>query len=179
LGETIRDALRAGVQTATPDDILVTMDSDNTHDPALVPTLVKRLNEGNDIVIASRYRAGSRVVGLSVLRHILSYIARILFQIIFPIRGVRYYTCGYRAYRASMLRRAFAVYGDSLVTERSFAYMAEILLKLSKMHVNIAEVPMVLHYDRKVGASKMRVFWTGLRTLRMMAKTRFSSDRAG
>jgi dolichol-phosphate mannosyltransferase len=179
LGETIRDALRAGVQMAAPEDILVTMDADNTHDPALIPTLVKRLNAGNDIVIASRYRAGSSVVGVSVSRRLMSYIARILFQAVFPIHGVRDYTCGFRAYKASALRKAFVVYGDAFVTERSFACMAEILIKLSKMRINIAEEPIVLRYDRKEGASKMRVFWTILRTLRMMAKMRLTYSRPG
>jgi len=175
LGETIRDALRRAAELAQPDDIIVTMDADNTHDPALIPDMVRLIQAGKDIVIASRYRQGSSVVGLSPHRQALSYGARILFQAVFPISGVRDYTCGFRAYRAAVLQRAFAHHGDALVTERSFACMAEILLRLSKMGLQFAEVPMVLRYDQKEGASKMKVASTVLRTLRLMARMRFSS----
>ena len=40
-----------------------------------------------------------------------SYGARMLFQLTFPITGVRDYTCGFRAYRAEALQRAFARFG--------------------------------------------------------------------
>jgi dolichol-phosphate mannosyltransferase len=175
LGETIRDALRRACELASPDDIIVTMDADNTHSPALIPQMAALIGSGKDVVIASRYRKGSRVVGLSPYRHLMSYGARALFQVIFPIAGVRDYTCGFRAYRASVLQKAFARFGDSLVTERSFACMAEILLRLAKIRLQMAEVPMVLRYDRKEGASKMKVGATVLKTLQVMARARFSS----
>src|SRR5262249_7646180 len=56
LGETIRDALRRASELARPDDVIVTMDADNTHDPALIPSMLVRISQGNDVVIASRYR---------------------------------------------------------------------------------------------------------------------------
>ena len=43
----------------------------------------------------------------------------------FPIRGVRDYTCGYRAYRADALRQATDTYGDELITETGFSCMAD------------------------------------------------------
>jgi dolichol-phosphate mannosyltransferase len=175
LGETIRDALRRASEVAEADDVIVTMDADNTHSPALIPEMLRLIGAGNDMVIASRYRKGSRVIGLSWYRHLMSYGARVLFQIVFPIPHVRDYTCGFRAYRADALRKAFAVYGDGFVTERSFACMAEILLRMRKLSLKIAEVPMVLRYDRKEGASKMKVARTVSRTLRLMLRIRFSS----
>ena len=112
--------------------------------------MVSRLrDEGYDIVIASRYRAGARVVGLSPIRLLTSYGARVLFQLVLPIRGVRDYTCGFRAYRADVVQRAFQSWGDDFIGERSFACMAEILLKIREMRVRICEVPMVLRYDQK------------------------------
>jgi dolichol-phosphate mannosyltransferase len=87
---------------------------------------------------------------------------------------VRDYTSGFRAYRAGILAKAFERYGDELVTERSFASMAEILLKLARAGARMSEVPMVLRYDRKGGASKMNVPRTVLKTLALMARLRFS-----
>lgn len=174
LGDTIRDALRCACETAAPEDIIVTMDADNTHSPALIPQMIQAIAVGNDVVIASRYRKGSRVVGLSLSRHLTSYGARALFQILSPIPGVRDYTCGFRAYRAGFMQSAFGRYGDALVTERGFACMAEILLRLAKTRPQIAEVPMVLRYDMKKGASKMKVGATVLSTLRVVARVRSS-----
>ena len=172
LGETIQDALYRSAALAAPDDVVVTMDADNTHSPALIPAMVSAIQKGGDVVIASRYRRGSRVVGLSFLRHLMSYGARFLFQIAFPIKGVRDYTCGFRAYRASLLKSAFARYGKTLVQERGFAAMAEILLKLRALNPKFHEVPMVLRYDLKSGDSKMRVGTTVMKTLRMMRRLR-------
>ncbi len=177
LGETIRDALRRAGELAGPDDVIVTMDADNTHSPALIPQMLERIGRGSDVVIASRYRRGSRVVGLSAFRHLMCYGARALFQITLPIRGVRDYTCGFRAYRAGVIREGFEQFGDSLVTERSFACMAEILLKLSRMRLSFAEVPMVLRYDRKHGASKMNVRHTVFKTLGLMVQLRIAGKR--
>lgn len=172
LGETIRDALHRSAALAAPDDVVVTMDADNTHSPALIPAMVSAITKGSDVVIASRYRRGSKVVGLSFFRHLMSYGARFLFQIAFPIKGVRDYTCGFRAYRASLLQNAFARYGKTLVQERGFAAMAEILLKLRALNPKFHEVPMVLRYDLKIGDSKMRVGATVMKTLRMMRRLR-------
>ncbi|HEY8133467.1 MAG TPA: glycosyltransferase [Thermoanaerobaculia bacterium] len=172
LGETIQDALHRSADLAEVDDVVVTMDADNTHSPTLIPAMVEAIQKGSDVVIASRYRRGSRVVGLSVPRHVMSWGARFLFQIAFPIAGVRDYTCGFRAYRASLLKNAFARYDKTLVQERGFAAMAEILLKLRTMNPKFHEVPMVLRYDFKSGDSKMRVGATVMKTLRMMRRLR-------
>jgi dolichol-phosphate mannosyltransferase len=176
LGETIRDALRRSAELAQPDDIIVTMDADNTHSVDLIPRMVELISSGKDLVIASRYRKGARVIGLSPFRQLTSYGARALFQVALPIPGVRDYTSGFRAYRASLVQTAFAMHGDSLVTESSFACMAEILLQLSSLKPKIAEVPMVLRYDRKKGASKMNVGPTIMNTLRLVARLRLKKD---
>lgn len=172
LGETIRDALHRAAELADPGDVIVTMDADNTHSPSLIPSMIDAIQKGNDVVIASRYRNGSRVVGLALSRHLMSYGARFLFQIAFPLNGVRDYTCAFRAYRASLLKDAFARFGSTFVQERGFAAMAEILLKLRALRPRFAEVPMVLRYDLKRGDSKMRVGATVMKTLRMIHRLR-------
>jgi dolichol-phosphate mannosyltransferase len=172
LGKTIQDALRGASALAGPDDVIITMDADNSHSPALIPQMAARLREGYDVVIASRYRPGSKVVGLSPFRHLMCYGARFLFQVRWPIRGVRDYTCGFRAYRASLLQRAFAEFGGNLAHEKGFAAMAEILLRLHGTGAKMTEVPMVLRYDRKSGPGKMRVGRTIVRTLAILVSAR-------
>lgn len=173
LGPTIRDGLKRASELAGDNDIIFAMDADNTHPAGLMIRMTDMILEGNDVVIASRYRRGSRVVGVNWCRRLMSSGARVMFQTIFPIPGVRDYTCGYRAYRASVLKRAFAQYGDRFVEDRGFQCMADILLRLSRMGVIINEVPMILRYDLKGGQSKMRVGRTVLNTINLLLKRRF------
>ena len=70
------------------------MDADNTHPPGLIDRMVQMIHEGCDVVIASRFQPGARVVGVPIERHFLSIGARALFTILFPTRGVRDYTSG-------------------------------------------------------------------------------------
>jgi dolichol-phosphate mannosyltransferase len=91
---------------------------------------------------------------------------------VFPIHGVRDYTCGFRAYRCRLLREAFRRYGDDFVDRRGFECMVDILLKLHRLGATFAEVPLTLRYDRKGGASKMRVARTVADTLRLMLRRR-------
>ncbi|QEG00053.1 Undecaprenyl-phosphate mannosyltransferase [Stieleria maiorica] len=172
LGITIRDALREAVDRAGERDIIVTMDADNTHPPGLIDRMVQMIHEGCDVVIASRFESGGCAVGVPIERHFLSVGARLLFTLLFPTRGVRDYTSGFRAYRASVIRQGFADHGDAFVGETGFSCMADILLKLRKQGALFGEAPLRLRYDRKGGASKMQVFKTIWLTLKLLSRHR-------
>jgi dolichol-phosphate mannosyltransferase len=149
------------------------MDADNTHTPGLIFRMVQAVSEGNDVVIASRYRYGARVRGLSASRRLLSLGSSWLFGVVFPIGGVRDYMCGFRGYRARLRRRAFRELGpDRIISERGFACMVDILLKIREFDPIVTEVPLILRYDQKKGASKMRVGRTVRETLHLMVRRR-------
>jgi dolichol-phosphate mannosyltransferase len=79
----------------------------------------------------------------------LSWGAGKLFRVCYPIHGVRDYTCGYRAYRAGFLRRAFE--NDKyFIDQPGFSCMIDILLKLDRLGAIMTEVPLVLRYDLKM-----------------------------
>ncbi|MEE3328581.1 MAG: glycosyltransferase, partial [Myxococcota bacterium] len=160
LGEAIRTGLVAATLGAEARDIIVTMDSDNTHTPGLIARMVRGIREGNDVVIASRYRQGAQIRGVPRYRRILSFGARLLFSVAFPTTNVRDFTSGFRAYRAEVLQRAFATYGDQFVSQSGFSCMVDILLKLRRLDAIMSEVPLILRYDQKFGASKMVVMNT-------------------
>jgi len=172
LGATIRDGLLLAAETAAPNDIVITMDADETHTPGLIPRMVQMVREGHDVVIASRYRPGARVVGVSLPRRFISYSASWLFRILFPTTGVRDYTCGFRAYRGKVLTLAMSRYGRGFVEAQGFQCMVDILLKLRRLDVIFGEVPMILRYDLKLGASKMQVVRTIVHTLSLVLKSR-------
>ncbi|HMO84586.1 MAG TPA: glycosyltransferase family 2 protein [Lacipirellulaceae bacterium] len=172
LAAALRTGFDAAVELARPGDVIVTMDADNSHPPALIPRMLSMVREGHDVVIASRFQSGARVVGVPWHRNLLSYGARALFQTAFPIRGVRDYTCGFRAYREDVLRRALEHFGDSFVSETGFSCMADVLLKLRTFPLIMGEAPLILRYDQKGGASKMRVARTVWQTLTLIARRR-------
>ncbi|HEX7078836.1 MAG TPA: glycosyltransferase family 2 protein [Candidatus Eisenbacteria bacterium] len=175
LGATIRDGLVAAAAAASDRDIIITMDADDTHAPGLILRMVRMISEGHDVVIASRYREGSRCVGVPLGRRLLSHGASWLFRAVFPIQGVRDYTCGYRAYRARVVKDAFARYGDEFLDQGGFQCMVDILLKLRRMHLIFGEAPFILRYDYKEGGSKMNVTRTVRDTLGLMWKRRFGA----
>jgi len=168
LGATIRDGLVAAAGMARDRDIIITMDADDTHAPGLILRMVRMISEGHDVVIASRYREGSRSVGVPLHRHLLSRGASWLFRAVFPIQGVRDYTCGYRAYRARVVKDALARYGEDFLDQGGFQCMVDVLLKLRRMGLIFGEVPFILRYDYKEGGSKMDVSRTVWDTLRLM-----------
>jgi len=102
----------------------------------------------------------------------MSRFGSLLFRVVLPIPGVRDYTCGFRAFRASVLQGAIAEYGRGFVDQEGFQSMVDILLKLRGRGLVFGEVPMVLRYDRKEGASKMDVRRTTTATLRLMLRRR-------
>ena len=172
LGAAIRSGLLSAVDLAADRDIVVTMDADGTHAPTTIAQMVEKINGGDDVVVASRYRPGASVVGVPPHRRFLSYAGSALFRVVFPTRGVRDFTCGYRAYRASVLKRAVSLYREEFINEEGFQCMVDILLKLRRMNLKFGEVPLILRYDRKKGKSKMKVFRTILRTLGLIARRR-------
>ncbi len=173
LGAAITTCLTRGVEGLDNDDIVVAMDADNTHPPQLITQMVPMIREGYDIVIASRFQNGGRVVGLAKHREWLSVAARIMMRTVFPVRGCRDYTCGYRAYRVGLVRDALIRFDGQLTQESGFACMADLLLTLNSLGAVIGEVPLLLRYDFKRGASKMKILQTIQRTIRMAIRHRF------
>ncbi len=171
LGEALRTGFlrviedKAGQAAGSPagsrvPDVVVTMDADNTHSAECIPQLLQAIAAGADMAIASRYTDGGEQYGLNWMRRVLSWGAGLVMHLVFPIDGVRDYSCGYRAYRLNVLNVALRRYGDTLIESHSFAAMAELLIKIAPLCSQVAEVPLILHYERKDGPSKLKVLKT-------------------
>ena len=153
-------------------DVIVTLDTDNTHPPSLIAKMLKAIDKKYDVVIASRFQPASKVLGLTPMRGMLSLGDSLLFRLLFPIKGVKDYSCGYRAYRFEVLRRAYDYYGNGFIDQKGFSFMPDILLKLRRFDLNMAEVPFTLRYDLKKSTSKMRIIKTIRETLGLLFKRR-------
>jgi dolichol-phosphate mannosyltransferase len=173
LAETFKRGMTEAARRAEAADVIVCMDADASHLPATIVPMIEKIQEGRDVVIASRYRPGAVVRGVPWHRRMASRGMSILCRLVFPIAGVRDYSCGYRAYRAEFLKNALAAQGERLFVMEGFACMLGVLLHLVRAGADVDEVPLVLRYDRKRGPSKMRVGQTLVRTLGVLASARF------
>lgn len=169
LGAAIRTGLRAAAEL---DGIVVTLDADNSQGPELIPVMVERIAAGADAVIASRFQDGAAEVGVPWYRLVLSHGASLTLRAVLGFPGVRDYSCGFRAYRLGALRQLIDTYGDNFVREHGFACMLELLVNLRRLDAVVTEIPLVLRYDLKGGASKMRIWRTLTRYLVVVARAR-------
>ena len=148
-------AYRAGfdkVLGAAGDDayhVVISMDADLSHDPAVLPEMLTLIDEGADTVIGSRYVRGGGTTDWPVRRQLLSkwgnaYTRRLLRLTPHDC------TSGYRAYRAS----ALAAIDPSNTSAEGYAFLTELVRRLTRHGYRIVEIPIVFR-DRTRGKSKM------------------------
>ena len=156
LGQTMIDGLKFVAKNSSAEDVVITLDCDDTHDPEYAHEAIRKMKEGYDLVILSRYQKGGGEKGLSPVKSFLSRGAGTFLKLFFPIRGVKEYSCGYRVFRASALKKAFEIFGDRFIRlpHMGFVVTPEILIQFRRLGFKIAEVPFTLNYDRKPGESK-------------------------
>ena len=155
LGKAMNTILCYAAETYDDNDILVTFDADNTHPPVIAGAMAEMLTSDNlDVVIASRFAKGGQELGLSLLRKLYSRGARLFCTLVFHIKNVRDYSCGYRAYSVALLKELHNKYGGVIVDSSGFECMVEIINKCRA--ARIGEYPLILDYSLKKGASKMR-----------------------
>lgn len=129
-------AMVAGIEHAAG-EFIVTMDGDLQNDPADIPKLLEKMNEGYDIVSGWRkYRKDhfSRVLPSKIANWIISRTTGV---------HLHDYGCSLKLYRTECIR-AIKAYGEM---HRFFPALA------SMTGARVAEIP-VNHYPRKYGVSK-------------------------
>jgi dolichol-phosphate mannosyltransferase len=172
LAAALRDGINAALQQASDGDFIITMDADNTHDPSYIIKMVHYLDKGAEIIIASRYIAGGRQIKVPPYRVALSRCANLFLKLItgVPVNDV---TGGYRAFKASVLKKAVQQFRNEFVTSRGFEATVEILTKTywhGGNNLRISEMPFLLDYSVKKGKSKMKIFNTVRLYLSMVRK---------
>jgi dolichol-phosphate mannosyltransferase len=130
-------------------DVVISMDADLSHDPAVIPTMLELIDAGADAVIGSRYVRGGGTTDWPVRRQLLSkwgntYTRRVLRLTPHDC------TSGYRAYRAS----ALAAIDPASTAAEGYAFLTELVRRLTHQGYRIVETPIVFR-DRIHGKSKM------------------------
>jgi dolichol-phosphate mannosyltransferase len=172
LGSAINSGIRAALAEASvsfDDDAIVTLEADNTSDLDDLPAMLARFQAGYDVVLASVYAPGGKILGVEPWRLWASKAVSGTFRVAGGLRQINTLSSLYRVYRASTLRAAAETYGYLLVREPGFAANVELLLKLYNAGAKVAEVPTVNDWSRRLGQSKMSLKPTVLAYGRLMA----------
>jgi dolichol-phosphate mannosyltransferase len=159
---TFYDGLVAAAAKAQPGDCIFIMEGDGTSDLKLMPEMARRVYDGDDVVVASRYIPGGGYLNFPWRRTWGSYVVNFVVSIFFRVRGLTDYTIFYRAYRAEAVQRALQHFGAEFMTTKSFAANLEVLLRVLPFSTRFSEVPLLYDYGLKKSKSKMNV----LKTLR-------------
>lgn len=172
LGETARDGFEYVAEVGEAGDIVVRMDCDDTHDPSYIPAMVAKIREGWEVVTTSRYAKGGGQIGVDWYRRTISRIANLLLKTVFPIRGVKEYTCGYRAYRVELIQDAIRIFRNQFIDLKGMGFTGTVekMIKCKMMGARVTEVPFVLRYDRKLSSSKVVTSITTLGYFMLIAK---------
>jgi len=156
-----------GWKFARPDsEALGAMDADFSHDPNVIPAMVRALESGNDLAVGSRYVKGGGIRNWPLHRKITSLVAIALAKPLTPLRDI---TSGFFMVKRSALE---GVDLDPI----GFKIGLEVIAKAR--YAKAVEVPYVFT-DRVAGQSKLNQgeIFNYLRQLRRIYATRLNGKR--
>jgi dolichol-phosphate mannosyltransferase len=144
-------AYRAGFAMVLAEDydVIVSMDADLSHDPAVIPTMLGLIESGADVVVGSRYVDGGGTLDWPIHRRLLSRWGNAYTRTVLGI-SVRDCTAGFRAYRSDVL----AAIEPETTRAEGYAFLTELIRRLDHAGYRIEETPIVFT-DRTLGTSKM------------------------
>lgn len=151
-------ALRDGIKNARGQIIIFVM-ADLCDEVEKIPEMVKKIEEGCDVVIASRFIRGGRVENYPDVKLLANRLCnetiRILYRI--PSNDI---TNAFKAYKAPLLKKL-------RLESDGFEILSEVIIKLCKEGVKIGQLPTVWK-GRVIGTSKMRLAASGFSYLKVI-----------
>ncbi len=132
-------------------DVVIDMDADLSHDPTKITEFLKKIDEGFDVVVATRYSMGGSIPkDWGVHRKFLSFFGNIFIQTVFMIWTVHDWTGSYRAIR----KEVFFKEKPYLSSFSGNTLLIAFLHRAFRDGFKVTEVPIVF-VDRTMGKSKI------------------------
>ena len=128
---------------------LIQMDSDLQHPPEIIPSIIERLKDGFDLVIASRYIAGGGTEGWSIYRRLVSRCANMYARILLGLTP-KDVTSGFRGFS----EKALQILTNHKFISHGFALQVESIYILEENGCKVSEVPFIFR-NRVKGKSKL------------------------
>jgi len=131
--------------------LVMEIDADGQHDPAMIPLFLKKIEEGADFVIGTRYsKGGSIPKNWALHRKILSIGANIFVRLGFMKLNITEWTNGFRAMKMYLVKKAYS----HLERYSGYVFQVAFMDFAIKNAATIAEVP--VHFrQRKFDKSKI------------------------
>jgi dolichol-phosphate mannosyltransferase len=130
-------------------ELVLEIDCDFSHDPAVVPRLVAACEEGADVALGSRYVRGGGTRNWGLLRRLVSRGGSLYARLVLGV-AVRDLTGGFKCFRRDVLE---AIDLDD-VTANGYAFQIEMTYRALRKGFRVVELPITFS-DREVGGSKM------------------------
>ncbi|MBU2540086.1 glycosyltransferase [Patescibacteria group bacterium] len=130
-------------------DIYVFMDADLATDLSALPTLIRELENDNNLVIGSRFIKGS-FVKRSLSREIVSRIFSIITRLMFGLK-IKDYTCGFKGVDKNVINKIL-----SQVKNNTFFFDTELVIRSAIDGLKIKEIPIIWE-DRDKNKSRVNV----------------------
>jgi len=149
-------AVKAGARSASG-DVFIFLDADGQHDPAQIPELLERFNQGYDMVVGARSRGSqasrARLLANMLYNRIASWITG------HPILDL---TSGFRVVRAELFRRFL------YLLPNGFSYPSTITMAFFRSGYTVDYIPITA--AQRNGKSHIHPFTDGLRFLLILFK---------
>ena len=149
-------AIKRGARAANG-DVLVFMDADGQHEPALIGRLLTRLDEGFDMVVGARDWSGQAGVGRGIANGLYNWLATRMTN--FPVLDL---TSGFRAVRADKFHEFLHLLPNG------FSYPTTITMAFFRSAYAVAYE--LIPVAKRVGRSHIRPFRDGVRFLLIIFK---------
>lgn len=132
-------------------NVIFEMDADFSHDPKEIPNFLKKINQGYDLVIGSRYiKGGSIPSNWGLHRKIFSVTGNLIVRSILLNFSQHEWTNGYRAIRVPLYQKL----RDELIEFKGYTFQVSFLHKAFLHGAKITEIP-IQFTDRTLGKSKI------------------------
>ncbi|HOO76666.1 MAG TPA: glycosyltransferase [bacterium] len=142
------------------EDLVVTMEADNTSGLGMVSRMLVREREGYDVILASPYAYGGGFEQVSFFRVLVSHVANALVKVVLNIHGLTVFSSFFRLYRGGIIRRLQMIYGPEIIESPGFECMVELLYKLALLRARISEIEYRVDWGKRRGKSKMKILRT-------------------
>jgi dolichol-phosphate mannosyltransferase len=132
-------------------DVVFEMDADLQHDPEKIPEFLKKIDEGYDLVIGTRYSGGGSIPKeWPIQRKIFSVFGNLLIKSLMLRPHIHDWTGGFRALK----KEVFLKEKNELNEFKGYTFQVSFLHKALRDGFKVAEVP--FHFgERNVGDSKI------------------------
>jgi dolichol-phosphate mannosyltransferase len=160
-------ALIRGYQYAMKEmkaDVIIPNDCDFSFNPQRIPDLLKKINEGYDVVVASRHVGRGGTEGWSAFRKLNHWISNVLFATyVAGIKEVKDHNGNFKVIRVKgvldQVPLEAMLQGEKV---KGFGFQAYILYELSKVTNKFCEVPVIFKFrtrgEGKIGPKYLKSY---------------------